>query len=104
MSLRESGVGVTYAAPRATKTEAADEFDRLVEPMQMKFDPPQTVARSIWQAVERDRDTAYARGAESVFVIVERLLPFLVDRAIAKQMADKRVREYLGEAGLSYRR
>ena len=35
------------------------------------------------------------KGPERLFVLVQRLLPKLVDRAIAAQMADKRVRAYL---------
>ena len=96
--LKGTGVGLTYAAPRATRTEAADEFDKLIEPMQMKLDAPAKVASDIWNAVARDADTAYARGAERLFVYIERLFPFLVDRAIAKQMADKRVQALLREA------
>ena len=101
--LRHRGIGVTYAAPRATKTGAAGEFDHLVEPMQMKLDAPEKVAREIWRAVARDADTAYAKGPERLFVMVERLFPFLVDRAISKQMADSRIREFLGEVGVRAR-
>lgn len=89
------GIGVTYAAPRATKTGAAQAFDPLVEPMQMRIDDPATVAAHIWRAVARDADSAYAKGTERLFVLVQRLLPKLVDRAVAAQMADTRVRTYL---------
>ena len=99
--LREVGVGMTYAAPRATRTEAASEFDHLVGPMQMNLDAPEKVAREIWNAVSRDANTAYVRGPERLFVLVERLFPFLVDRAIAQQMADPRLRPILDEAKAS---
>jgi NAD(P)-dependent dehydrogenase (short-subunit alcohol dehydrogenase family) len=89
------GIGVTYAAPRATKTDASQAFDPLVEPMQMRIDDPASVAAHIWRAVAQDADTAYAKGTERLFVLVQRLLPKLVDRAIAAQMADARVRAYL---------
>jgi NAD(P)-dependent dehydrogenase (short-subunit alcohol dehydrogenase family) len=89
------GIGVTYAAPRATRTDAAQAFDPLVEPMQMRIDDPATVAAYIWQAVTRDADSAYAKGTERLFVLLQRLLPKLVDRAIGTQMADARVRTYL---------
>ena len=95
--LRSYGVGVTYAAPRATKTDASRMLDPLVEPMQMRMDSPARVAAEIWHAVAKDRDTIYAKGPERLFVLVQRLLPRLVDRAIAAQMADKRVRDYLGQ-------
>jgi NAD(P)-dependent dehydrogenase (short-subunit alcohol dehydrogenase family) len=95
--LRSYGVGVTYAAPRATKTDAARVLDPLVEPMQMRMDNPARVAAEIWRAVTKERDSIYAKGPERLFVLVQRLLPRLVDRAIAAQMADKRVRDYLGQ-------
>ena len=86
------GIGVTYAAPRATKTDAAQAFDPLVEPMQMRIDDP---ARSPPRSGGRWRRTPTApmrKGPERLFVLVQRLLPRLVDRAIAAQMADPRVR------------
>ena len=95
--LRGYGVGVTYAAPRATRTDAARVLDPLVEPMQMRMDSPGRVADEIWRAVTKERDSIYAKGPERLFVLVQKLLPRLVDRAIAAQMADKRVRDYLGQ-------
>jgi NAD(P)-dependent dehydrogenase (short-subunit alcohol dehydrogenase family) len=95
--LRPYGVGVTYAAPRATKTDAARVLDPLVEPMQMRMDNPAHVAGEIWRAVTKERDSVYAKGPERLFVLAQRLLPRLVDRAIAAQLADKRVRDYLGQ-------
>ena len=42
--LKPYGIGVTYAAPRATKTDASHAMDPLVEPMQMRLDDPTAVA------------------------------------------------------------
>jgi NAD(P)-dependent dehydrogenase (short-subunit alcohol dehydrogenase family) len=95
--LRAYGVGVTYAAPRATRTDAALGFENLAAPLQMRLDEPERVAFDIWRAVMRDEDTAYAKGAERFFVLVQRLMPRLIDRAVAAQMADPRVRDYLGQ-------
>lgn len=95
--LEPVGVGVTYAAPRATRTDAARAFDALIEPLQMRLDEPEVVAAKIWHAVEREADTAYAGGPERLFVLLQRLFPKLVDHAIARQMADIRVRAYLSE-------
>ncbi|MBS0242693.1 MAG: SDR family NAD(P)-dependent oxidoreductase [Proteobacteria bacterium] len=89
--LRQVQVGITYAAPRATKTNAASEFDHLVEPLQMKLDEPAKVAVNIWDAVARDADTAYVRGPERFFVLVERLFPSLVDRSIDRQLHDPKL-------------
>lgn len=93
--LKEFGVGITYAAPRATNTDAAGAFARLIGPMQMRIDDPAKVARDVWGAVARDADSVYAKGPERLFVLVQRLFPRLVDRSIEMQMADTRVRAYL---------
>lgn len=80
-------VGVTYAAPRATRTEAAAAFSALVEATKMTLDPPDRVARRIWDAVERGDHSVYPEGAERIFVLLQRLFPRLVDRALAKHAA-----------------
>jgi NAD(P)-dependent dehydrogenase (short-subunit alcohol dehydrogenase family) len=97
---KEFGVGITYAAPRATKTDAAGAFGRLVAPMQMRIDDPAKVARDIWTAVARDADSVYAKGPERLFVLVQRLFPQLVDRSVEGQMADHRIRAYLVSQGV----
>jgi len=89
------GIGVTYAAPRATRTEAAKAYDPLLEPMRIRLDDPSEVAAQIWRAVARELDSAYARGPERLFVLIQRLIPRLIDRAIAAQMADPRLKDYL---------
>jgi short-subunit dehydrogenase len=85
--LRDRGVGVTYAAPRATKTGAADALAALIKPMQAQLDDPEQVAVQIWRAVAQDADSVYPVGPERLFVLVQRLFPHLVDRVVAKQMS-----------------
>jgi hypothetical protein len=86
---------VTYAAPRATETDASDAMSPLVEPLQMRLDDPAAVANQVWRAVMQDLDSIYAKGPERLFVLAQRLLPSIVDRAISTQMLDERVRDYL---------
>lgn len=93
--LKQFGVGVTYAAPRATNTAAAGAFASLITPMQMRIDDPAKVARGIWAAVARDADSVYAKGPERLFVLVQRLFPRLIDRSIAAQMADARIQAFM---------
>jgi short-subunit dehydrogenase len=93
--LKPYGVGVTYAAPRATRTESSPAFDWLIAPLQMRVDDPATIAMQIWRAVARDLDSVYAKGAERLFVLVQKFAPKLVDRAIAAQLADPRIRDHL---------
>jgi NAD(P)-dependent dehydrogenase (short-subunit alcohol dehydrogenase family) len=91
------GIGVTYAAPRATKTDPTKDFEELVKPLKMHMDDPAVVAAQIWRAVSKDLDTAYAKGAERLFLLIQKFAPNIVDRAIAAQIADPRIRDYLGK-------
>jgi short-subunit dehydrogenase len=80
-------IGVTYAAPRATRTASSHVLGGLIEPFRMKLDDPEAVARSIWKGVGREMDSVYPPGPERIFVLLQRLLPQLVDRSIARQLA-----------------
>jgi len=81
------GVAVTYAAPRGTRTPAADGFADLARAFEMALDPPETVARLIVEGIRRDARDIYPRGPERVFVLLQRLLPRLIDKALIKQSA-----------------
>ncbi len=85
--LTGTGVGVTYAAPRATRTPAAEGFADIVARLRMPLDPPERVARMIVGAVERDADTIYPPGPERLFVMVQRLFPHVIDSGIRRKMA-----------------
>ncbi|HET9159365.1 MAG TPA: SDR family NAD(P)-dependent oxidoreductase, partial [Caulobacteraceae bacterium] len=81
--LAETGVGVTYVAPRAVKTPLNSakvlEFARLTG---MAMDEPGKIARLIVEAVETDRTDVYLGFPEALFVHVNALFPRLVDRAL----------------------
>jgi short-subunit dehydrogenase len=81
------GIGVTYAAPRATRTAASVPLASLIEPFNMKLDTPQAVAKLVWNAVEREAGSIYPKGPERLFVLLQRLVPHLVDKSIAKQLS-----------------
>ena len=85
--LEPLGIGVTYAAPRATRTAAANALGPLIDAFGMKLDAPETVATLVWDAVSRDAKTVYPAGPEKMFVLVQRLFPRLVDKSVAKQLA-----------------
>lgn len=89
--LKAEGIGVTYVAPRAARTGATGAFEHLIEPMKMKLDAPEMVAGNIVWAIENDRRSAYPKGMERVFVLVQRLFPALVDNGIVKQLASVQV-------------
>ena len=88
--LRPQGIRVSYAAPRATRTDAATAFDHLIEPFAMKVDAPAAVAGRIWRLVRRGRGNLYPVGMESVARVLQAVAPRLVDLGIASQL--RRVR------------
>jgi len=84
--LAPKGIKVTYIAPRAAKTGATSAFEHLIEPMQMKLDEPEAVAASIARAIETGARSSYPCGAERFFVLIQRILPHLVDNSIIAQL------------------
>ncbi|WP_104017991.1 SDR family NAD(P)-dependent oxidoreductase [Roseovarius nitratireducens] len=88
--LSGSGVGVTYIAPRATRTAAEAEFAALVEPLAMTLDSAEQVAAEAWAAIKAGRRESFPRGKERLFVKVQRLFPSLVDRSVGAQARDTR--------------
>lgn len=91
--LKDTGVGVTFAAPRATATATMAHSQHLVEPFGMRIDAPEAVAKRILKAVKRDARTIYPAGAERLFLMLQALRPGLVDNAIAKQLRRVQVAE-----------
>lgn len=80
-----TGVGVTYIAPRATKTAAELEFASLIEPLDMTLDSAEKVAREAWSAILSGKRESFPKGKERFFVKVQRLFPSLVDRSVCAQ-------------------
>ena len=82
---KKAGIGVTYAAPRATRTGAAVAFDELIANARMNVDDPATVARQIWWAVANGHDSIYARTPERIYVLLQRIFPQIIDWALSRQ-------------------
>jgi short-subunit dehydrogenase len=79
-------VGVTYVAPRATRTPLnTSSVVRMNEALRVAMDPPQVVALAIARAIEQERDEVYLGWPEKLFVRLNALLPRLVDGALRKQ-------------------
>ncbi len=93
--LSGSGVGVTYIAPRATRTAAEAEFAALVKPLKMTLDSPEHVASEAWAAIAAGKRESFPRGKEQVFVRIQRLFPSLVDRSVGAQARDSRALDAL---------
>jgi len=84
--LAESGIGVTYIAPRAVKTRLnSSAVYRMAQAVKMNLDEPQWVAQRIVEAIEGDAKDRYLGFPESLFVRINALLPRLVDGALRKQ-------------------
>jgi len=80
------GIGVTYVAPRAARTEAnSAALYRFAERTGMAMDAPADVAEGIVDAIERNQAERFFGGPEPFFARLNALLPRLVDRALGKQ-------------------
>jgi short-subunit dehydrogenase len=81
-----SGVGVTYVAPRATRTALnPGAVERMNAALKVAMDPPEVVAAAIVAALRADRAEVYLGWPERLFVRLNALLPRLVDGAVRKQ-------------------
>jgi short-subunit dehydrogenase len=84
--LADRRIGVTYVAPRATRTDlnsaAMYQFARQTV---TAIDAPEQVARAIVAAIERNAEEHYIGGPEPLFARLNALVPRLVDRALRKQ-------------------
>jgi short-subunit dehydrogenase len=88
--LAGEGIRVTHAAPRATRTRAANAFTDLIEPFGMKVDSPEATARRIWRDVRRRSRSSYPAGVERIARAIQAVAPSVVDSALASQL--RRVR------------
>lgn len=89
--LTGSGIGVTYVAPRFTRTAFnRGAVTRMANALGMNQDEPETVAARVVAAIERGRRNAYLGWPEKLFVRVNSLIPGLVDLPLRQQMAQMR--------------
>lgn len=80
--LKGDRISVTYAAPRATRTDATQAYAALIGALGMRVDDPVSVARGIWSATHRRARSHYPWGMERVFVAIQRVLPGLIDAGL----------------------
>lgn len=85
--LAPQGIGVTYAAPRATRTAMTAATAGIGGSADMPLDAPEQVAGRIVDALRRDARSIYPRGPERLFVLLQRLFPSVLDRAISRRHA-----------------
>ena len=85
--LAGTGVGVTYVAPRFTRTAFnRNAVTRMADALKMNQDEPESVAASVIAIIERDGQDHYLGWPEKWFVRLNSILPRLVDPSLIKQV------------------
>lgn len=86
--LADTSVRVIYLAPRATRTPINDEqVVSMNKELGNRVDEPEVVAKHLMQVLENDRILLrYIGWPEKLFVVINSVLPKIVDRALLKQL------------------
>lgn len=85
--LAGDGIRVTYVAPRATRTPAAESFAALEKAFDMKMDEPERVADLVLATIENEKDFAFPGFAERLFRVLQVLRPAVIDKALGAKLA-----------------
>ncbi len=89
--LRETGIAVTYIAPRAARTKFNNAtVVRFMEMTKMKTDEPAFVADKIVRAIISRKAETFIGVQERTFMRLNALVPRLIDAGIAPQVAKAR--------------
>ncbi|WP_297792087.1 SDR family oxidoreductase [uncultured Marinobacter sp.] len=97
--LADTSVQVVYVAPRATATAMNPQVvNQLNQALGNAVDSPERVAQRIVKAMTRDQRRCFMGWPERLFVVINGVLPRLVDRALFKQLPV--IRRFL-ESGVS---
>jgi short-subunit dehydrogenase len=84
--LAGSGIGVTYVAPRFTRTAFnRNAVTRMANALKMNQDEPESVAASVIAAIEHNDRERYLGWPEKLFVRINSILPRLVDPSLIRQ-------------------
>ena len=85
--LADTAVQVLYVAPRATKTSMnSSAAQQLTQAMGGKEDSPEFVAKNIIQAIQQDKQNIYLGWPERGFVLINSIIPHLVDQGVRKHL------------------
>ncbi|MBQ0745997.1 MAG: SDR family oxidoreductase [Marinobacter sp.] len=85
--LADTAVQVVYVAPRATATEMNPEVvNELNRALGNSVDAPETVASEILKAMENGDRRRFLGWPEKLFVVINGILPRLVDKAMLKKL------------------
>ena len=84
--LADTGVKVTYIAPRAVKTAMNHgPIMQMNEATKTNMDAPEDVVKKIIAAIHHDRKDIYFGFPESLFVRINAIFPRLVDKVLTGQ-------------------
>lgn len=84
----DTGLQVLYAAPRATRTAInSAAVDQLNASLGQGVDSPEQVAADIVRQLRRGSKRLYIGFPERLFVVLNALIPSLVDRALGGKLA-----------------
>ncbi|HLT14833.1 MAG TPA: SDR family oxidoreductase [Marinobacter sp.] len=85
--LADTSLQVIYVAPRATATAMNPaEVNELNRALGNAMDAPETVAAEILDAMARDERRRFLGWPEKLFVVINGILPKIVDKAMLKQL------------------
>lgn len=98
--LADTPVQVVYVAPRATATAMNPEaVNKLNQALGNTMDPPEKVASAILRAMETDQWRRFLGWPERLFVVINGILPKMVDKAMLKQLPV--IRRFLNSSAVS---
>jgi len=83
--LRGTGVGITYIAPRATRTSQAASFLEMAKKVGMNLDKPEIVAAKITVAIEKEKNELFIGRGEAIFARLNSIAPSFFDKPLAKK-------------------
>ena len=85
--LADSGIQVTYIAPRAVHTPLnSPAVYEMAREIKMNFDEPEFVADELRKAIDAGRKEEYIGFPESLFARINGILPGMVDHSLKHQV------------------
>jgi len=98
--LADTPLQVIYVAPRATATAMnPDAVTELNRALGNTMDAPETVAAEILKAMAKDERRRFLGWPEKLFVVINGILPKIVDKAMLKQLPV--IRRFLNTGAVS---
>jgi short-subunit dehydrogenase len=83
----DSNLKVHYVAPRATRTQFNSMMvDALNARLKVSVDTPESVATRVCRMLEREQARATIGWPETLFVRINAIAPWLIDRSLAGQL------------------